>query len=116
MVCEHILKASPRPNGWKIDYNTIFKDILNLKGHPNPIASSRVTTILVNGWIFPLGQSGEASQWRVCYQQGLSSLVSLYIGRNEGEKENKKKLFAINQVGMKTGQFSSFVRNLKLLI
>ena len=31
--------------------------------------------ILLNGWIFPNGQSGEASRWRVCYQRGLPRLV-----------------------------------------
>ena len=52
----------------KIDYITIFLEILNLEGHQNLITGSRVTTILLNGWIFPIGQSGEASRWRVCYQ------------------------------------------------
>ena len=31
--------------------------------------------ILLNGWIFPTGQSGEASLWRVCYQWSLPRLV-----------------------------------------
>ena len=31
--------------------------------------------ILLNGWIFPIEQSGEASRWRVCYQWGLPHLV-----------------------------------------
>ena len=31
---------------------------------------------LLNGWIFPIGQSGEACRWRVCYQQGLPRLVN----------------------------------------
>ena len=26
-------------------------------------------------WIFPIGQGGEASWWRVCYQRGLPRLV-----------------------------------------
>ena len=47
-----------------------MKDIL--KDH---ISGSRVTVNLLNGWIFPIGQSGEASQWRVSYQQGLRRLV-----------------------------------------
>ena len=29
----------------------------------------------MNGWIFPIGQCGEASWWRVCYQRGLPRLV-----------------------------------------
>ena len=43
-----------------IDYITIFYVILNLKGHQNCNTGSGVTAILVNGWIFPCGQSGEA--------------------------------------------------------
>ena len=34
----------------KIDY-----EILNLEGHPNCITGSRVTAILLNGWILPIG-------------------------------------------------------------
>ena len=91
----------------KIDQVTIFLEILNLKGHLNPITGSRVTPILLNGWIlpiggasaveglqstglplwadafykwiFPIGLSGEASWWRVCYQRGLPRLVSLPV-------------------------------------
>ena len=40
---------------------TIFLEILNLEGHQNCITGSRFTAILLNGWIFPIGQSGEAS-------------------------------------------------------
>ena len=29
--------------------------------------------------IFPIGQSGEARCWRVCYQQGLPRLVPSYV-------------------------------------
>ena len=42
--------------------------------------------ILLNGWTFPVGQSGEASRWRVCYQQGVPRLVSPYL------------LFDLNQI------------------
>ena len=59
----------------KIDYVTIFLEILNPEGHPNRMTNSKVTAILLNGWIFPIGQSGEASRWRVCYQRGLPRLV-----------------------------------------
>ena len=40
----------------KIDYVTIFKLILNLKEHPNRITGSKVTVILLNKWIFPIGR------------------------------------------------------------
>ena len=39
----------------KIDYVTIFLEILNLEGHQNRITGSRVTVILLNGWILPIG-------------------------------------------------------------
>ena len=39
----------------KIDYVTIFWEILNLEGHLNRITGSRVTAILMNGWILPIG-------------------------------------------------------------
>ena len=39
----------------KIDYVTIFKEILNLEGHPNRITGLKVTAILLNGWILPIG-------------------------------------------------------------
>ena len=42
----------------KIDYITI----LNLKGHQNRITGSSVTAILLNGLIFSIGKSGEASR------------------------------------------------------
>ena len=39
----------------KIDYVLISWEILNLEGHLNRITDSRVTAILLNGWILPIG-------------------------------------------------------------
>ena len=39
----------------KIDYVTIFREILNPKGHPNCITGLKFTVILLNGWILPIG-------------------------------------------------------------
>ena len=39
----------------KIDYVTIFKEILNLKGYPKCIISSKVKAIFLNGWTLPNG-------------------------------------------------------------
>ena len=39
---------------YKIAYVSHFKKILNLKGHPNCITGSKVTAILLNGWILPI--------------------------------------------------------------
>ena len=64
----------------KIDWITLFKDILNLEGHR--IADSRVTATLLKKVNFPTGQSGEASWWRACYQRGLPCLVLLHLFAN----------------------------------
>ena len=47
----------------KIDYVTIFFEILNPEGHPNCITGSKATAILLNWWILPIGG---ASSGRVC--------------------------------------------------
>ena len=39
----------------KIYYVTIFREILDLEGHLNRITGSKVTAILLNGWILPIG-------------------------------------------------------------
>ena len=38
-----------------IDYVIIFKEILNLEGHPNCITGLKVTAIFLNEWILPIG-------------------------------------------------------------
>ena len=40
-------------------YVTIFKEIINLGGNLNRITGSRVTAILLNGWIMPIGGASE---------------------------------------------------------
>ena len=40
-------------------------EILNLEWHPNCTTASRVMVILLNGWILPIGQSGQIS-YRIC--------------------------------------------------
>ena len=41
----------------KIDYVTAFQEIFNPKDkvHPNCNSGSKVTAILLNGWILPVG-------------------------------------------------------------
>ena len=46
---------------------------LNPKGHPNIITGSKVTSILLNGWILPIGG---ASSGRVCSCSLRSRVVS----------------------------------------
>ena len=38
----------------KIDNYTIFREILSPEGHPNRITGSKVTAILLKGWILPI--------------------------------------------------------------
>ena len=59
-----------------------FLEILNLEGHPNCINGSRVSAMLLTGWIFPVGGAFAAS--RVCDQLGYSVYffyISATVGR-----------------------------------
>ena len=49
----------------KIDYFTICEEILNLKGHPKHITSSKVMAIFLNGWILPIGGASEVMGLRL---------------------------------------------------
>ena len=60
----------------KIDYVTIFKEILNHEGHPNN--GLKFTAILLNGWILPIGG---VALGRVCACSLRSKLVFLLYGR-----------------------------------
>ena len=44
----------------KIDYVTVFRKIINLKGHRNRLTGLKVTAILLNGWILPIGGASVA--------------------------------------------------------
>ena len=50
----HALTVADGAFSNKIDYVTIFKEILNPEGHPNRITGSKVTAILLNGGFCPL--------------------------------------------------------------
>ena len=49
----------------KIDYVTIFKEILNLNKHLNRITGSKVRAILLNGGILPIGGASAAKGLRL---------------------------------------------------
>ena len=51
----HALTVADGALSHKIDHVTIFKEILNTEGHPNRITGSKVTAILLKGWILPIG-------------------------------------------------------------
>ena len=72
LVCENIFTAPPRlimvedgAFSHKIDYVTIFQEILNPEAHPNRSTGSKVT---MNRWICLLewGFSGEGSVSAAC--------------------------------------------------
>ena len=48
----------------KIDYVAIVLEILNFEGHHNRITGSRVTAILLNGWILSIDGAVEGLQNR----------------------------------------------------
>ena len=72
MVCENIFMSPPRPKlvedgafCHKIDHFTIFEEILNLEWHPNCITGLKVTGVLLNGWILPIGQASAVKGLRL---------------------------------------------------
>ena len=89
MICENILKVPPRPtvgNGacsHKIDYVTFFRRFLISKDIKIALLFQELRQFCWNKWIFPFGQSGLASRWRVCYQWGLPRLVFTHFLLNE---------------------------------
>ena len=68
----HALTVADGASSHKIDNMTIFKEILNSEGHPNRNTGSKVTAILLNWWILPIGG---ASSGRVCACSLRSRLV-----------------------------------------
>ena len=68
----HAITVADGAFSHKIDYITILKEILNYKGHQNRNNDSKVTEILLNGWILLIG---EASSGRVCACSLRSRLI-----------------------------------------
>ena len=58
----------------KIDYITIFKEILSPERHPNRITNSQVTAILLNGLILPIGGASAGKGLR--FQPALQACFS----------------------------------------
>ena len=53
----------------KIDYVTIFLEIINPERHPNRITGSKVTAYLLNGWILPIGGASAGKGLRLQPEQ-----------------------------------------------
>ena len=81
LVYSHSFMAPPRPNrdstsNYKINYVIVILKFLNPEGHQNPISGSKVTAILLKGWILPIGRG---SSGRICVCSLRSRLVFKYI-------------------------------------
>ena len=65
-------------SSYKIDYVIVIPSFLNPKGQQNPFSGSKVTAILLKGWILPIGgaSSGEGLRLQpvqqACYLNNLS--------------------------------------------
>ena len=53
----HAQTVRDSSSSYKIDYFIVIKNFLNPKGHQNCISGSKVTAILLKGWICPIGGS-----------------------------------------------------------
>ena len=89
----------------KIDL-LIFWEILYLEGHQNRTTGSRVTAILLNGWILPIGEAsaGEGIQSTGLHNgykglQGASlKIIDTGIFYHKKHFLTKKMLAALNDV------------------
>ena len=59
-------------SSYKIDYVIVIKTFLNPEGHQNLINGSKVTAILLKGWISPVGGASAVEGLR---STGLPRLV-----------------------------------------
>ena len=67
----------------KIDYVTIFKEILTLLGHPNCITGSKVTATLPNGWILSIGGASAVKGLRLQpAQQACFNQYTVWINQD----------------------------------
>ena len=52
-------------SSYKIDYVLVIKNFLNPEGHKNLISGSKVTAILLKGWIRPIGEASPGEGLRL---------------------------------------------------
>ena len=59
--CRHAQTVRDSTSSYKVDYVIVIKNFLNPEGHQNPISGSKITAMLLKGWILPIGgvSSGE---------------------------------------------------------
>ena len=68
----HSQRVRDNTSSYKKDYVIVIKNFLNPEGHQNPISGSKVTAILLKGWILPNGGASAVDGLR---SRGLPRLV-----------------------------------------
>ena len=61
----HSQTVRDRASSYKIDYIIVIKSFLNPEWHQNPTSSSKVTAILLKGWIRPIGEASAGEGLRL---------------------------------------------------
>ena len=75
----HAQTVRDSSSSYKIDYVRGIKIFLNPKRHQNPISGSKVTAILLKGWILPIGGASAGEGLLLQPAQHIRSLPSLLI-------------------------------------
>ena len=52
----HAQTVGDSTSSYNIDFVIVIKNLLNPKGHQNPVSGLKVTAILLKGWIWPIGR------------------------------------------------------------
>ena len=80
----------------KIDYVTTFKKILNPEGHSNCITGSKVTAILLNGWILYIcgASSGKGLHLQPAQQACFNISQVILINSVTEQKQSKLNIKA----------------------
>ena len=69
-------------SSYKIDYFIVIKNFLNPEDHQNPITGSKVTAILLKGWILPLGGASAVEGLRstgLLFRLVFNALATLHL-------------------------------------
>ena len=66
-------------SSYKIDYVIMIKNFLNPEGHQNPFSGSKLTAILLKGWIWPIGGVASGGSAPAACAAGLFIVLNLLI-------------------------------------
>ena len=76
----HAQTVRDSSSNYKIDYVIVIKNFfLNIEGHQNPINGSKVTAILLKGWILPIGGASAVEGLRSTWLPRLVFFYYLFI-------------------------------------